>query len=52
MLKVYANCVDADEPITNERIERALCAGHGRLEVAEAVEADANPVAYPWPGRR
>jgi len=44
-LKVYANCVDGHEPIMNERIEAALRAGHGRLDTAEAGQADANPVA-------
>jgi hypothetical protein len=48
MLKVYANCVDGDGPIMNERIETALRCGRGRLDAAEADQADANPVAYPW----
>ena len=47
MLRVYANCVDGDEPLMNERIEAALD-GRGRLDQAEARRADANRVAYSW----
>jgi hypothetical protein len=48
MLKVYANCVDGDEPIMNERIEAALFGKHARLDLAESRKGDANPVAHPW----
>jgi len=45
MLYVYANCVDRDEPITNERIEAALRGRRGRLGMADADEAEAEPAA-------
>jgi hypothetical protein len=37
MLKVYANCLDGDEPLMNERITAALAAAtRGTLPAAEA----------------
>jgi hypothetical protein len=59
MLSVYANCVDGQEQVANERIEQALsdstsqsgpdhASGHARLnEVSDGSPAETDPAGQP-----
>lgn len=46
MLKVYANCVDGDEPLMNDRIEEALRADRGTLGTASPETVAAEPATH------
>jgi integrase len=46
MLKVYANCVDGDEPLMNDRIEAALLSDRGTLGTASPETDAADPATH------
>jgi len=48
VLARYANCIDGDEAIMNERISQALRGAHDTLDEAPTEEDGAEPVAHPW----